>query len=198
MYSYRTEQAIRAAAVLHQDQVRKGAMPLPYITHLVAVAFTLWDYTDDEDVIIAALLHDTLEDTDYTAEELREDFGDRVSEFVESITEPKFNGNEKLPWRARKEAYIEQLKNASAEALMVASADKIHNFRSIIEEYYDNPQLYIQDFGQSLDERLEIYQTIHDTIVGRLGSPIVEELSHVFEEYKQFLYKIKNIDEKEI
>ena len=52
MYSYRVEQAIRAAAVLHQSQLRKGSMPFPYITHLVATAFTLMEYTDDEDVII--------------------------------------------------------------------------------------------------------------------------------------------------
>ena len=86
MYSYRIEQAIRAASVLHKNQLRKGSMPFPYITHLVATAFTLMDYTDDEDVIIAALLHDTLEDTDYTIDELQEDFGGKVRELVEAVT----------------------------------------------------------------------------------------------------------------
>ena len=70
IYSYRVEQAIRAAAVLHNGQVRKGVSPYPFITHLVAVAFLLSDYSNDEDTVIAGLLHDTLEDTDYTPEEL--------------------------------------------------------------------------------------------------------------------------------
>ena len=78
MYSYRVEQAIRAAAILHKNQLRKGSAPLPYITHLVAVAMIAGDYTDNEDVIVGALLHDTLEDTDYTSTELQEDFGGQL------------------------------------------------------------------------------------------------------------------------
>ena len=66
-YSYRIEQAIKAASVLHREQVRKGSVPFPYITHLFAVAMIASDYTDDEDVIVAALLHDTIEDTDYSS-----------------------------------------------------------------------------------------------------------------------------------
>ena len=82
MYSYKVEQAIRAATILHQDQLRMGSVPLPYISHLMAVVLILSDYTNDEDTIVAALLHDTLEDTDYTLDELREDFGGPVAELV--------------------------------------------------------------------------------------------------------------------
>ena len=71
-YSYAIEQAIRAASVLHKDQIRKGSVPYPYVTHLFAVAMIVSDYTSDEDTIVAALLHDTLEDTDYTEEELED------------------------------------------------------------------------------------------------------------------------------
>lgn len=198
MYSYRIEQAIRASAVLHRDQLRKGSMPFPYITHLVATSYTLLDYTDDEDVIIAALLHDTLEDTDYTVAELREDFGERVCKFVEAVTEPKSEAGEKLSWRGRKKAYLKQLKEAPQESLLVAAADKIHNFRTIVEDYYDDYDRYIQDFGKNFDDRLELYQAIHDLISYRLKSPITAELSHVFEQYKHFLNKIKEIDERVI
>ena len=89
MYTYRIEQAIKAASLLHQDHVRKGDVPIPFVTHLVAITFILRDYTTDEDTLIAALLHDTLEDTDYTAEELKEDFGETVAKYVLTVTEPQ-------------------------------------------------------------------------------------------------------------
>ncbi len=195
MYSYRVEQAIRAASVLHKDQLRKGIMPFPYITHLVAVAFTLFDYTHDEDVIIAALLHDTLEDTDYTVDELQEDFGGRVREIVEAVTEPKTDGDRKLSWLERKMAYVKQLKKAPPEALLVSAADKIHNFRTVVENYTEDYNRYVQDFGKNFDERLEVYQDLSDVINKGLDSPIVDEFNHVFEEHKQFLYRIKEIED---
>ena len=66
MYTYKVEQAIKAAALLHVEQLRKGAIQLPYVTHLMAVMLIVRDYTGDETTLVAALLHDTLEDTDYT------------------------------------------------------------------------------------------------------------------------------------
>lgn len=195
MYSYRIEQAIRAASVLHKDQLRKGSMPFPYITHLMATAFTLLDYTKDEDVIIAALLHDAIEDTDYTIDELQEDFGGKVREIVEAVTEPKRDSEKKLTWREQKMTYVRQLKKAPKEALLVATADKIHNFRTIVEDYTDSYDRYVQDFGKNFDDRLEVYQEIHDIINSRLDSPIKDEFNHVFAEFKEFLYRIKDIDE---
>jgi (p)ppGpp synthase/HD superfamily hydrolase len=195
MYSYRVEQAIRAAAVLHKNQLRKGSMPFPYITHLVATAFTLMDYTDDEDVIISALLHDTLEDTDYTIDELQEDFGGKVREIVEAVTEPPSTPENRVSFKDRKRIYAEQLKKGPEESILVAAADKIHNFRTTIEDYTDAHERYIQDFGKNFDERLEAYQTIANVINNRLKGPILAEFNHVFEEYKQFLYNVKATEE---
>jgi (p)ppGpp synthase/HD superfamily hydrolase len=192
MYSYRVEQAIRAAAVLHKDQLRKGSMPFPYVTHLFATAFNLIDYTDDEDVIIAALLHDTLEDTDYTIEELQEDFGGRVREIVEAVTEPKSSEDKKLNWRERKLAYIKSLKKGPQESCLVAAADKIHNFRTIVEDYHDSPDRFKQDFGGNYDERLELYSEIARVLNDRLDGALLDEFNHVFDEYKKFLYTLQN------
>jgi (p)ppGpp synthase/HD superfamily hydrolase len=194
MYTYRVEQAIRAASVLHKDQLRKGSMPFPYITHLVATAFTLFDYTDDEDIIIAALLHDTLEDTDYTVEELEEDFGGRVREIVEAVSEPKSIDGQKLSWRDKKLAYAKQLKKGPKEAVLVAAADKIHNFRTMIEDYYDSHESYMQDFGKNLDERIEVYQLVSNIINSRLDGPILAEYNHVFDEFKQFILSVKETE----
>jgi (p)ppGpp synthase/HD superfamily hydrolase len=195
MYSYRVEQAIRAAAVLHKNQLRKGSMPFPYITHLVATAFTLMDYTDDEDVIIAGLLHDTLEDTDYTIDELQEDFGGRVREIVEAVTEPKSTPENRISWKDRKKIYAEQLKKGPEESVLVAAADKIHNFRTLVEDYTDGHDRFMEDFGKNFDERLEVYQIIANVINNRLKGQILAEFNHVFEEYKQFLYQVKETEE---
>ncbi|MBP6924746.1 MAG: bifunctional (p)ppGpp synthetase/guanosine-3',5'-bis(diphosphate) 3'-pyrophosphohydrolase [Candidatus Pacebacteria bacterium] len=192
MYSYRVEQAIRAASILHQDQLRIGSLPLPYISHLMAVVLILSDYTDDEDTIVAAFLHDTLEDTDYTVEELREDFGGPVSEIVLTLTEPKLTSSgAKIPWLEQKKIYAKQLKAGSEKALTIAAADKAHNFRTIIEEYHDDHKRFIQDFGPQTADRMEAYQTIANIINSRLKSDIVHEFNHTFTEFKKFLIDVE-------
>lgn len=191
MYSYKVEQAIRASSILHQDQLRMGSLPLPYISHLMAVVLILSDYTQNEDIIVAAFLHDTLEDTDYTVEELREDFGGPVAELVLTLTEPKTAGNVKLTWLERKKTYTKQLKQGSEAAVMIAAADKAHNFRTIVEEYHDDHKRFIQDFGPQLEERMEAYQGMANVINSRLKSDIVHEFNHTFKEYKQFLIDVE-------
>jgi (p)ppGpp synthase/HD superfamily hydrolase len=190
MYTYRIEQAVKAASILHKDQVRKGIVPIPYVSHLFAVAMILSDYTDDEDIIIAGLLHDTLEDTDYTTTELREDFGGKVRDIVEGVSEPHDTEKE-YTWRESKKAYVKHLKAGPEGSLMVSAADKIHNMRSIVEEYYDDHTRFIKAFGGSLDERIEMYQDIADVLNERLSSGILEEFNHVFTEYKNFINDVK-------
>lgn len=191
MYTYRIEQAIRAATVLHYEQKRRGPMPYPYITHLLSVAFILQEYTDDEEVLIAALLHDTLEDTDYTAEELESDFGKRACELVKTVTEPKKLKGKELSWVEKKQQYTSQLNKGAKEAVMIAAVDKIHNFRSLVEEYYDKHELFLRDFGKNLSDRIEMYQIIANSINKRLDGPLLAEFNHVFEQYKEFIYAVQ-------
>lgn len=197
MYTYRIELAIRAASILHKDQVRKGAIPIPYVSHLMAVALLLQDYTDDEDTIIAALLHDTLEDTDYTAKELQDDFGGLVREYVEALTEPQDTEEKQYTWKERKQRYVKQLRSAPEPALLIAAADKIHNMRAVVEEYYDDYGRFMADFGGSLEERVMVYQEIANAINRGLSNPIIEEYNHVFDEYKNFVINVKKSKEQE-
>ncbi len=138
MYSYNIEQAIKAAALLHQGQVRKGDISLPFVTHPVAVMMILRDYTTDENTLVSALLHDTVEDTDYTIDEVRTDFGNKVAEIVEAVTEPTSTEGERLTWLEIKNAYAKKLRKGPIEAVMISAADKAHNFRSMIEDYHDD------------------------------------------------------------
>ncbi len=193
MYSYRIEQAIRAAGVLHKNQVRKGRVPLPYVTHPFAVACIIADYTDGENTIIAGLLHDTIEDTDYTLAELEEDFGCEVCTIVKEVSVPASDelsqAADREDWKEKHTRYVAQLKNASEAALIVAAADKIHNIRAIIEEYYGDRTRFQKDFGGTENERLMIYQSIGNILNSRLENDIVHEFNHVFDEYKKFIYE---------
>jgi (p)ppGpp synthase/HD superfamily hydrolase len=191
MYTFKVEQAIQAAAVLHQDHQRKGVVPIPYMTHLVAVTMILRDYTSDENTLVAALLHDTLEDTDYTAAEMQDDFGEEVTTIVQTLTEPTHDNERKLAWLETKKRYANQVRKGPIEAVMIAAADKAHNFRSTIDEYHDEPNRFMQDFGKNLDERHEAYQDIANAINNRLKDGIVHEFNHTFEAYKQFIFDVQ-------
>jgi len=191
MYSYRIEQAIRAAAILHRDQTRKGIVPLPYVTHLFAVSLIISDYTDSEDAFIGGLLHDALEDTDYTEAELREDFGEHILEIIKAVSEPQDTDTKKHTWLERKKKYAAQLRDAPTESLLIAAADKIHNMRTIVEEYYNDHARFLKDFGGSLDDRALMYQDISNIINNRLDNGIVSEFNHVHTEFKNFILDVK-------
>ena len=191
MYSYKIEQAIRAACILHADQLRKGEVPIPYVSHLVSVMTILRDYTTDEDMLVAALLHDAIEDTDYTAEEMKEDFGGPVLELVLGVTEIKEIKGEKLTWFERKKQYNKTLKKAPTGSLMICAADKIHNFRSNVEDYHDAPDRFIQDFGPNIEDRMEVHQETSNILNSKLKSDIVHEFNNVFTEYINFLINVQ-------
>lgn len=127
------QKAIYKASVLHKGQKRK-VEDLPFVTHLFSVAFILSNYTDNENIIVAGLLHDALEDVKaYYFKDLEKDFGERVTKIVKEVSEdkdPNIEENKKATWQRRKEGYLSHLKNASYEAMMVCCADKIHNLRS--------------------------------------------------------------------
>ena len=153
------------------------------------------DYTHDEDTVVGALLHDTLEDTDYTSAELQEDFGGKVRELVESLTEPSNTGEKKFTWLQQKQHYAKQLKSASQEALLIAAADKIHNMRVIVEEYFDDHPRFMADYDGKLDDRALMYQDISNVINSKLKNDIITEFNLVYTEYKNFILDVKKTKE---
>lgn len=189
--SERIEKAIVRATVLHETQRRKVSH-VPYITHPYSVAFLLAHYVDDEDVIIAGLLHDVLEDVpNYSEKELREEFGDRVLSIVEEVTED-FTQAEKedhsirgAGWRVRKEKYLANLSDDSREAMLVAAADKIHNLRSIIAEYKKHGPTVWNIFRRDPKDMFWFYGEAARIISERLSHPLVSELKSVLEEAKR-------------
>lgn len=120
------EKAIILASKAHRNQVRKGS-DIPYITHPFAVGILLQKANCSEEVITSGILHDTLEDTETTYEDLKETFGDRVANLVAAASEH----DKTLSWEERKQHTIDMLKGASLEEVQVIVADKLHNLKSI-------------------------------------------------------------------
>lgn len=129
------KRAIQFAARKHHGQMRRESEPLPYVTHLFSVALLVAEDGADDDVVTAALLHDTLEDTDTTREEIVNEFNERVATLVESVSEPKEIDGKKLSWKEKKEHYLARLENADNDAVLIAIADKIDNIESKLEAF---------------------------------------------------------------
>lgn len=121
--------ALRFADDAHSGQFRKGSR-VPYLIHPLSVARILLDHGCSDELAVAALLHDTVEDTAVTTEEIRTIFGDSVARLVEFATEP-----EKLwTWERRKEHTLELLASGEVPALLLCLADKLDNIRSIRQD----------------------------------------------------------------
>ncbi len=179
------EKAIKKASFLHRNQERKRD-GTPYISHLFSVVLILLDYTDEEDIIIGGILHDTIEDTNYTSEEMTDDFGDTINRIVLGVTEDKSIKN----WEERKNKYRENLKSASLESLMVCAADKIHNLMSLKDAY----ETYGDDLWKSFEcpspeKYFEYHEAVLKILKEKLNNPIVQKLEEQVSETKFIVLK---------
>ena len=182
--------AIEFAAKAHDGMVRKKD-ETPYILHPMGAAVIVGTMTDNQDVISAALLHDVVEDTGVTIEEIEEKFGKRVRELVESETEDK---RADLPpedtWRIRKAESLEELANCGdTDVLMLWLGDKLANMRSFYRIYLKEGKDMWQSFNQK-DPRQQFwyYRTIAE-----LTSPL--DKFPAWQEYKKLT---ETVFEKEL
>ena len=136
LFSSLMERALRLAARAHRTQTRKSS-DVPYLSHPMAVAMILSRAGFDQDVTLAAaLLHDVVEDTSLTLQELASEFPGEVVEIVEALSEDKTDADgEARPWIDRKTEHIAGISKASADAKAVALADKLHNLQSMVADH---------------------------------------------------------------
>ena len=131
------EAALRLSAVAHQDQTRKSS-GVPYVEHPFAVALILDRAGFDEEVVIAGLLHDVVEDTDVTLDQIRDQFEDRVADLVAACSEEKLDPlGQKRPWADRKRDHLAVVAKAPVDARAVVLADKLHNLLSLFADQID-------------------------------------------------------------
>ncbi len=153
-------EAIEFATKAHEGQFRKGTKR-PYIVHPVEVADIVTSMTEDEEVICAAVLHDTIEDCEgVTVEVLTARFGERVASLVQNESEDKSK-----TWEERKSATIIRLKKASKEVQMIALADKLSNMRDIDRDYPKFGEAFWLRFRmQSKDAMGWYYKSIREVL----------------------------------
>lgn len=186
------QKALNLAADKHRRQMRKSS-GLPYIVHPFSVAIVLSEYINDEDVIAAGLLHDLIEDVDgYGYEDLKKEFGKKVADIVQGVSEDKdFDNGEtdRETWQERKSKYLKNLWNDSEESLLVCAADKIHNLRSMMMIYGEQGNAMWSDFNAPVERQVWYYGEVIKILQEKLGGEIVEELERTFEEFKKTMSK---------
>ena len=129
------DHAIIFAVQAHHNTERRGK-GFPYIVHPMEAVEIVATITPDQELLAAAALHDTIEDTDVTVEQLREAFGERVAELVYAESDQFAEGiSEEESWHERKQAAINRLAAASHDAKIVAMGDKLSNMRAIWRDY---------------------------------------------------------------
>ena len=172
----RLQRAFQYAAEKHKGQTRKQSA-VPYLSHLMAVASLVLEAGGDEDMAIAALLHDVVEDCGGMPRlrEIRKQFGARVAKIVEgctdSFTEPK------PEWIERKKDYLREVKHADRETRLVSASDKLHNVRTILADYRQDGEAIWRRFNGKKEGTLWYYRALSDEYQRRNRNRITHELA---------------------
>lgn len=160
------DEALSFAAEAHKGMYRKEDK-IPYILHPMEAAVIAGTMTEDTEIIAAALLHDTVEDTSVTLDEIKEKFGEHVARLVECETE---NKREELPpgetWQIRKEESLEKLRNTDDLGVKIVwLSDKLSNMRSFYRKYEKCGDSLWQSFNQKdKNKQFWYYDTIAELL----------------------------------
>ncbi len=179
--SERFEQAFDFAFELHQKQGRQSrkGKDTPYIAHLLAVCSIVLEYGGDEEEAIAALLHDAVEDQGGrpTLDAIREKFGDRVAGIVLECSDSE--GDPKPPWKMRKQAYIGHIPHMTKGARIVSLADKIHNARSVLNDFRRDGESTWARFKGKRDGTLWYYAELARQFMEVSPDPMAQEFKRI-------------------
>jgi (p)ppGpp synthase/HD superfamily hydrolase len=179
--------AFGLAYLVHGQQLRKKT-GIPYMAHVMSVSALALEHGADEDVAIAALLHDSVEDSvdgDVTHGLIQQEFGGRVARIVmacsDAVAKP---GKPKPEWRERKERYLEHLdEDADADVLLVSACDKVHNASSILADLRTEGDAVWQRFTVSDPaQQLWYYTSVAEILQRRLPGALTDELGAIVAE----------------
>jgi len=191
-FTYRLTQAVEYARILHIER-RKGT-GIPYIAHLFGVASLVMGESGltgapvTEDMVIAALLHDAVEDHGGAVrlEDIRQNFGAEVARMVEGLSDTLVEDpTAKEPWEERKGKYLHRLRGEPADIRLLSAADKLYNARSILEDYrVIGPEIW-KRFHRSRDLQIWYFDALLEVFHSTGKMRIVDELERVVAELKQ-------------
>lgn len=179
----RLSDAFAYAARLHAAQRRKGT-DIPFVSHLTAVAGTVLEHGGDENLAIAALLHDAIEDCGAEHEAgIAARFGPQVAAIVRDCTDAEVQP--KPLWRARKEAYLARLADKPRDSLLVSAADKLHNARAIVADLRTHGPAMMSRFNAGAEGTLWYYRSLADAYARLLPGALARDLALAVEEMER-------------
>lgn len=187
MITISIQKAIIFATLKHLKQKRKGT-EIPYIVHPMEVMQILTDLDCSEKTIIAGILHDTLEDTETTPEEILKEFGEDVLSLVKLESEDKSK-----TWKERKLETINHLKTAMLDVKLICFADKLSNLRSIYRDNLDIGDKIWERFNATREDLHWYYKGIIDVISIQLKKSSLLAEKYVIE-YKELLNCLFSVD----
>lgn len=182
--SRRFSEALGFAARIHARQVRKKTGRL-YIGHLLNVASIVIEYGGDEEMVIAALLHDAVEDQGGLPrlKQIGRQFGKRVAHIVDGCTDSY--GEPKPPWLERKRAYIQRVRSESADVRLVSAADKLSNVRETLHDLRLSGDKIFKRFNGKKAGTLWYYRALVEEFRKVGSNPLVEELDRAVMELER-------------
>ncbi len=189
-------EAFLFAARMHAAQKKKGT-DVPYLFHVMGVASLVLEAGGDEEMAVAALLHDVVEDCGGVPmlKEVRRRFGRRVAHIVDGCTDAY--ATPKPPWRERKEQYIQRLRNEDDEVRLVSAADKLHNLRSILVDYRELGEPFWERFNGKREGTLWYYRTLTGEFLQRKPNRITRELARVLGQLEELVDSSDDLDSRE-
>lgn len=147
--------AINFAIAAHIGQFRKGKN-IPYITHPMSVSLVLAHAGAKDEVVVAGLLHDTVEDSGVTKQEITEKFGENVASLVAAATEK----DKSLPWIERKMRSLSEMDEMTKDALLLKSADILCNMSDLVSDYKEKGDKMFEDFNAGKEDQLTRYAKV--------------------------------------
>ncbi len=172
--------AIYFATKAHTGQKRKTEQDVDMIFHPFTVGMILQRAGAKTECVIAGILHDVVEDTKYTLEDIKEQFGTQVANIVDEVSE-----NKSLPWKERKIEAINKIKIASMDGKLVECADKISNLESLYNLYQEEGEEVWKSFNKPKEEQKWYYTNMFQAVLMN-----TTEENMLFDRYKRILNKV--------
>lgn len=186
IFSKNLLEALKFASLAHQDQKRKDSNRTPYISHPAAVGYILLQAGAREPVVIAGILHDVIEDTDFGYDDIKRRFGSVVADLVQGVSE-----DTSLSYDARKDGYLEKLAGGSPEGCLISAADLLANSLDIQINLEEGDDLWMRPpYNLDIEKKIARNERRLAIIKSKTPVPFIDQLEKVLaENHKKFINK---------
>jgi (p)ppGpp synthase/HD superfamily hydrolase len=193
-YDPRLDDALAFVAERFRHKARK-ATRVPYLSHLLAVTALVMEHGGDADQMVAAALHDYLEDIPGASlVEIEERFGRNVARLVDALSDHKDASRPKAPWKERKSAHVEFLRSAGRDVKLVSACDKLHNARSLVADQKRVGDEAFSRFNAPKNDTLWYYRAAREALGDGYTHDVLEELDAAIDEMHRLAGALSSIE----